>query len=90
MVSIGLTAPESNIAMIIISLAVNELLLKKLRVLKAAKPITLQNCHYPLLMVMMCFFRFGGAALCDMLHLRYQQIKSYILWICREIFCPRR
>ena len=74
----GLPVPESNVVMMTISTAIYELLLKQTESFKNSLTTNTTKLLPPPSATDGddVYFRFGGAALCDMLHLRYQQIKS--------------
>ena len=74
----GLLVPGSNIVMMTISSAVYELLLKQTESFKNSltNSTTKLPSSPPSTDGDDVYFRFGGAALCDMLNQRHQQIKS--------------
>ena len=73
----GLPVPDSNVVMMTISSAIYELLLEQTESFKNSL-----TTDHDITQISIAtdgddvYFRFGGAALCDMLHLRYQQIKN--------------
>ena len=63
----GVPVPESNPIMITVSAVINNFLLECVAQFQSnTEASTSYDVHY----------HFGGAAICDMLHLRYEQIKS--------------